>query len=122
MDRSRRVGVNFIFKISYFPLILYLFPKHFPLGIFYSSWVVPFLLSVVFIGIGLAADEIILPLFGLVSSTIQGGLFMITFTWLSQFLFIGSRIPLLGALVIGLFLGIGEFFMHQRILSWQRAD
>lgn len=122
MDILNRMKINFLFKVLYFPLILFSFPKLFPVGVVYSSWMVPLLLSLFFIGIGLVADEIVLPRFGLVSSTLQGAAFMIVVIWFVQFLFVGTAISVPGAILMGLSIGIGEFFMHTRILAWQRAS
>jgi len=120
MSLAKRVVFNLVYKIIYFPLILFLIPRFFLDNVVYSSWVVPFLLSALYIGIGLVADETVLPTFGLVSSTIQGCVFMIVVTWLSQFVFSGTIISGFGAIVIGVLLGSGEFLMHQRILAWRR--
>ncbi|MBP1930198.1 DUF2512 family protein [Ammoniphilus resinae] len=122
MSLARRVGINLAYKIIYFPLILFLLPQLFLDHVVYSSWVVPFTLSALYIAIGLIADETVLPKFGLVSSTIQGCVFMIVVTWLSQFVFNGTVISIFAAIVIGLLLGIGEYLMHQRILAWRRTE
>lgn len=122
MGISNRMMINFLFKVIYFPLILFSYPELFPLSAVYSSWKVPLLLSLFFIGIGLVADETVLPIFGLVKSTIQGTSFMIAVIWSVQFLFVGTTISIGSAIIMGLFIGIGEFFMHKRILSWQRGN
>ncbi len=116
-----RVLCNFLYKLIVFPVLIYFFPKWVPQLIIFPSLQPVILLSGLFIAIGLVADETILPWQGNLPATSQGFLFMSAAIWASSFFFPGADATVLGALLIGLALGISEYFMHDWLLK-QRAN
>lgn len=112
-----RVGFNFIYKILVFPSLLFALARRFPSIIRFSSRQFIWLLSSLFIAIGLIADETVLPKNGNLKATLQGSVFMSGITWLSQFLFRINCITWQGATLIGIILGLFELPMHVWILK-----
>jgi len=117
MTLGQRMGTNLMYKLILFPTIIFGAEALLPSQIQYSSWIPPFLLSTLFILIGLFADETMLPMFGNERATIQGTLFMTGATWALPFIYPGNHITLLGAAATGISLGIAEYGMHAWLLS-----
>ncbi|NGQ94195.1 DUF2512 family protein [Brevibacillus sp. SYP-B805] len=117
MTLLQRAGVNLGYKLLVFPALIWGFAALFPGLIRFATVWQPIAISGLFILTGLIADETILPRAGNLPATFQGFLFMTAVLWASQFLFSGSRVTGMGALALGLLLGMAELCMHRWILQ-----
>jgi len=117
-----RTAANFLYKAVFFPAILTGISTAFPGWIQFSSWVPVAALSGLFLVVGLAADETILPLFGNVKATAQGFLFMFAMIWLAPLVFPGVYVHFAGALLSAGVLSMAELLMHRWLLRQIRRE
>lgn len=120
MHLPARVRTNLVYKLLVFPTLIYSFSRWFPAHLFFPDLKPVTTLSLLFIAIGLIADETILPRFGRLSATAQGFCFMTAAIWSSPFFDKDVSVTVFGALGLGLALGLAEYVMHGWILA-QRA-
>ncbi|WP_027417749.1 DUF2512 family protein [Aneurinibacillus terranovensis] len=113
-----RMLLNAIYKLIFFPAVLFLFSYLLP-GIlaFSGVWHV-ITVSLLLLFIGVIADELVLPIFGLSRSTMQGTVAIIFIIYLSGVIFPNSFITITGAIFAGVGIGIVEVIAH----TFVRAD
>lgn len=119
---KQRMLINTIYKLIFFPGVLYFLSVVMPgqlrfAGVFH--WLAVSLLLLV---IGIVADEVVLPLFGVSISTMQGAFAIILIIYLSGFVFPRSMIALPGAIIAGISLSVVEFIMHYFIREQQKKE
>jgi len=119
---SARVLSNFLYKLLLFPALISAFSKWFPAWIDFADRIPVILLSILFIAIGLVADETILPWLGNKTATLQGFLFMTASIWGASFLQIGAKVALTGAILLGSALAIVEYVMHGWLLQQREKE
>lgn|GEM_PF-2518315 len=117
-----RVLSNFLYKLLIFPVLISAFAKWFPEWIAFADRTLVILLSILFIAIGLVADETILPWLGNNTATLQGFLFMTASIWGASFLQTGTRVALAGAILLGSALAIVEYVMHGWLLRQREKE
>lgn len=122
LNRSQRMGINFVYKVVFFPAILFALARWAPQAIAFESWWPIAVISALFVCVGVVADELILPVFGNMKATSQGFVFMSVVLWLAPYVFAGVRVTAGGALLAGLVLSLAEFGMHGWILQQRQKE
>ncbi|WP_167569098.1 DUF2512 family protein [Brevibacillus migulae] len=122
MQLPARILSNLLYKLLVFPALILAFSRWFPEWIYFADQRPPVFLSILFIAIGLVADETILPWLGNQTATLQGFLFMAVVTWGTSFMLAGAEVTLSGAILLGAALGVVEYVMHCWLLQQREKE
>ncbi|BAU26902.1 uncharacterized protein DUF2512 [Aneurinibacillus soli] len=118
----RRFIFNFIYKITLFPLAIYLISRLLPGQVQFASTNHLLDVSLLLLIIGLVADEFVLGMYGIYIATMQGAVTITAIIYLSGFLFTDSRITFTGSIVSGVILGLVELLMHSYVRRDQKRE
>ncbi|WCK53753.1 hypothetical protein PP175_20895 [Aneurinibacillus sp. Ricciae_BoGa-3] len=116
-----RMVVNTLYKLVFFPAVLVGMSASMPGILSFSGVLHLAFVCILLTIIGVLADETILPLFGVETSTIQGAGAIMAILYLSGILFPGSNISVSGAVFAGAALGIIERVAHHFVMLHRRA-
>jgi hypothetical protein len=116
-----RMLVNTLYKLIFFPTVLLGMSATMPGVLTFSGIVHLASVCILLTIIGVLADEIVLPLFGVETSTIEGAGAIMAILYLSGLVFSGSHITIPGAVFAGAALGIIERVAHHFVTLHRKA-